>query len=372
MVVKLFVLIVFLGLPLFGSMNISKNGIYDVNACINGEKYNSTSDDWDSSSGTTSSDNGAYIRSLITDSDDSNITVFYPKLESYDARLYDLGRYSYAAIGSDDFEFGAMVSISILGERDYLYFSHNSTCLRADIPQYTYESPDKSLTAVRGEMNISAVTFNRILQKKTIRVENLGSEALNLGEITLDGDDFRMADSTECIPNATELAEGSYCGIAIEFHPNFYEDSEGSLTVYTDSGENRTILLRGVLQEENETEPVDTENSDGNQSDDDHCFIATAAYGSIMEPDVVILRKFRDDYLLSGVVPYGEEFVGVYYKYSPPVAQVISKNTLLKTIVRGVLFPLILFIKQPWFLLVFILSVIVFIMRRKKLAKQNI
>ena len=45
------------------------------------------------------------------------------------------------------------------------------------------------------------------------------------------------------------------------------------------------------------------------------CFIATAAYGSIMHPYVKELRKFRDTYLLTNYM--GKVFVDLYYEYSP-------------------------------------------------------
>ena len=69
------------------------------------------------------------------------------------------------------------------------------------------------------------------------------------------------------------------------------------------------------------------------------CFIATAAYGSYMEPHVKILRKFRDRFLLEGSI--GKAFVNFYYKYSPPIADYIAKHETLRAAVRFSLFPLV-------------------------------
>jgi len=69
------------------------------------------------------------------------------------------------------------------------------------------------------------------------------------------------------------------------------------------------------------------------------CFIATAAFGSLMEPHVKILRDFRDRFLITNIV--GKSFVNLYYKYSPPIANVIKKYANLKVIVRVILFPVI-------------------------------
>ena len=69
------------------------------------------------------------------------------------------------------------------------------------------------------------------------------------------------------------------------------------------------------------------------------CFIATAAYGSLLEPHVRILCKFRDLYLLTNVP--GKTFVKKYYKYSPPAADFISKHVGLRAVVCVFLLPLV-------------------------------
>ncbi len=69
------------------------------------------------------------------------------------------------------------------------------------------------------------------------------------------------------------------------------------------------------------------------------CFIATAAYGSPLAPQVQRLREFRDRYLLPN--PVGKVFVALYYKLSPPLAAVIAKSKTLRAIVRVTLVPVI-------------------------------
>jgi hypothetical protein len=69
------------------------------------------------------------------------------------------------------------------------------------------------------------------------------------------------------------------------------------------------------------------------------CFIATAAFGSAMEPHVGILRDFRDKYLITNV--FGRLLVNTYYRLSPPVADHISKHELLRRVVRVGLLPLV-------------------------------
>ena len=69
------------------------------------------------------------------------------------------------------------------------------------------------------------------------------------------------------------------------------------------------------------------------------CFIATAAYGSLTEHHVQILRDFRDRFLLKEKA--GRAFVNFYYKYSPPIADYISRHEFLRAVTRICLLPLI-------------------------------
>jgi hypothetical protein len=71
------------------------------------------------------------------------------------------------------------------------------------------------------------------------------------------------------------------------------------------------------------------------------CFIATAAYDSPLHPHVGILRDFRDTYLLPSRL--GRTLVDLYYKYSPSVAEFITKNIALRIMVRINLLPLVAF-----------------------------
>ena len=62
------------------------------------------------------------------------------------------------------------------------------------------------------------------------------------------------------------------------------------------------------------------------------CFIATAAYGTASAAEIDVLRSFRDEVLLESTV--GSQLVEWYYQTSPPVADFISENGVLRTVVR--------------------------------------
>ena len=69
------------------------------------------------------------------------------------------------------------------------------------------------------------------------------------------------------------------------------------------------------------------------------CFIATAAFGSKIEPQVALLSLFRDEHLLTNKA--GKLFVRTYYTYSPHIADFIAEHDILRSLIRAGLYPLI-------------------------------
>ena len=81
--------------------------------------------------------------------------------------------------------------------------------------------------------------------------------------------------------------------------------------------------------------------SGGGDSDGDGggCFIATAAYGSVLHPHLGILREFRDTYLRTN--PAGRLFLSVYERFAPSLADLIERHEVLKSITRAALLPVL-------------------------------
>ena len=65
------------------------------------------------------------------------------------------------------------------------------------------------------------------------------------------------------------------------------------------------------------------------------CFIATAAYGSALAPEVMVLRGLRDEVLLHSMI--GTAFVRAYYTIAPFFAAIIASSDLLRFVVRSLL-----------------------------------
>jgi hypothetical protein len=74
------------------------------------------------------------------------------------------------------------------------------------------------------------------------------------------------------------------------------------------------------------------------------CFIATAAYGTPTAEQIDVLREFRDVVLLKSTT--GSRFVALYYRLSPPIADYIARNDLLRALVRELLIDPIVWIVE--------------------------
>lgn len=107
----------------------------------------------------------------------------------------------------------------------------------------------------------------------------------------------------------------------------------------------------------------------------EECFIATAAYGSKYQPAVKILRRFRDDFLLTN--QFGQAFVRFYYHNSPPIANYIARNEGLKGITRLLLSPFVcvIYLMYNPVLALSLLLIMVFLgiyVRRQRVKQVNI
>jgi hypothetical protein len=94
------------------------------------------------------------------------------------------------------------------------------------------------------------------------------------------------------------------------------------------------------------------------------CFIATAAYGSYLDPHVVVLRHFRDEVLMTNGA--GRSFVRYYYTYSPPVADFIRAHGSLRTLTRWALTPLVYGFEYPGASMLLLGSALAFSVARRR------
>ncbi len=89
----------------------------------------------------------------------------------------------------------------------------------------------------------------------------------------------------------------------------------------------RLERIKAILQGNKEIRSVD--------KDSDGCYIATATIGDRDHPDLILLRKFRDQYLLNNLMSV--RIVQFYYKISPPLARKLEQYPALRLVSRAFL-----------------------------------
>jgi uncharacterized repeat protein (TIGR01451 family) len=100
------------------------------------------------------------------------------------------------------------------------------------------------------------------------------------------------------------------------------------------------------------------------------CFIATAAYGSALEPHVAALRQFRDRYLQRSAI--GRAFIRFYYRHSPPMAAFIAAHPPLRFAVRAMLTPVVMTVAYPLrALAVSVLAIILLLTWRRRTRRSH-
>lgn len=123
-----------------------------------------------------------------------------------------------------------------------------------------------------------------------------------------------------------EIDETDPCELVIG---TWYEDES------TDLDPDRVYYYRVTAVIEGYYESDWSEAADSGDAEDESlfgCFIATAAYGDPVAPEIQSLRTFRDKFLVNNFP--GNLFIKMYYRLSPPIARIIEKHPFLRYVVR--------------------------------------
>ena len=125
---------------------------------------------------------------------------------------------------------------------------------------------------------------------------------------------------------------------------NMYVSDHDSCKYATDDG-NITRLMREISDKEtlsNDKHEISETASNNTRG----CYIATAVYGSYDSPEVIILRRFRDNVLQRHW--WGRLFVRIYYFVSPPIAKWLKNTTSINSFVRRILNWFVFMIKENY------------------------
>jgi len=124
----------------------------------------------------------------------------------------------------------------------------------------------------------------------------------------------------------------------IVLYPNFTVDASGNgILTLTDNGSGDSDPRVGFVRDPGGLGVAAGGGIIDDSSSSSNCFIATAAFGSYLNPFVKVLRDFRDTFLVTNRI--GQSFVNWYYRTSPPIADFIAKSEFAKASVRIMLLP---------------------------------
>jgi hypothetical protein len=163
--------------------------------------------------------------------------------------------------------------------------------------------------------------------------------------------------TTEAATNVTSYSAivslsytgGTLSSVEVRFACNKADDQESFYTTWVSTAGNGTYAekLTGLASKttyefkaqlrydgtviEGATRPFAT--SQG--ANPSFCFIATAAYGTPTAEQIDVLREFRDVVLLESAI--GSQFVALYYRLSPPIADFIAGSNRSRTVARKLL-----------------------------------
>ena len=151
-----------------------------------------------------------------------------------------------------------------------------------------------------------------------------------------------VASSTLTITTSPTAATGSYLLQVTGFSGSLVHTA--NVTIQVTSSSTSVTTVSGTSTSGTSTSGTSTSGTATSASGAaPACLIATATYGSPVAPEVQLLRNFRDNSIME--TKSGSSFMLVfnawYYSFSPGVAAYLNTHWVERTVMKGVLYPLV-------------------------------
>lgn len=146
-----------------------------------------------------------------------------------------------------------------------------------------------------------------------------------------------LRDEREGVYNGAQLADQALNQIRTK-HPATKVTSSTSSYSKPASTPSYTATSTSSNTSSNSTQRSNTSTTSSQQTQPakkEGCYIATAVYGSYDAPEVMTLRRFRDETLRNSA--FGRWFIRTYYRLSPPVAEKLKNAKRINAFVRSIL-----------------------------------
>lgn len=117
-----------------------------------------------------------------------------------------------------------------------------------------------------------------------------------------------------------------------------YVDSMGVCNIFVDYYETpkgKEEVARGYRLFNGEEKNSSHEEGKNSSQSSEGCYIATAVYGGYDMPEVLVLRKFRDEILKKNF--FGRIFIKIYYALSPKAAEKLKSHKWINGKVKCIL-----------------------------------